>query len=289
MERGTEQTHASTLAYAGDLGEDHPGFTDDGYRQRRQQIAEIAEAYRPGDPIPHAPYADEEHRVWEQVVTALNAKHRGLVPNELVDASEALGLPTDHVPQLDEVSALLEPHSGFGYLPVAGLVEPKTFYGSLGSHRFMSTQYIRHASAPFYTPEPDVIHEVAGHGVHLASPRFSRMYDQFGRTVERIETDEAVAFLSRFFWHTMEFGVVRDGADVVPYGAGILSSVGELDAYRDNEHRPWDVAAMGTRSYDITRYQEVLFVAESLDHLEQEWGELLDGFDDETPRRLAAA
>lgn len=281
-------TKPEVSLYAGELGEDHPGFTDAAYRARRAEIAAIAEAYVPGAAIPRAPYVDEEHDVWRQVLAALHRKHREVVPDELVAASERLGLPDDHVPQLDEVTALLAPLSGYRYEPVAGLVAPKDFYSALGERRFMSTQYIRHASAPFYTPEPDVIHEVAGHGVHLASSRFSKMYVDFGRTVASCETDEAVTFLSRFFWHTMEFGVVRHRGDVLVYGAGILSSVGELDAYRDQDIRDWDVIEMGTRSYDITRYQDVLFAAESLDHLEHEWYALLDGFDDDKAHRLTA-
>ena len=86
----------------------------------------------------------------------------------------------------------------------------------------------------------------------------------------------------------MEFGIVRDEGRIKAYGAGILSSVGELEAFSDMDHREWDVVEVGTRSYDITRYQDVLFVAESFDHLEQEFGKLLADFDDETPARLGA-
>ena len=278
------------MLYAGDLGEDHPGFADTAYRERRAAIAEVAIGYEFGHPVPEVPYADEEHDVWRQVSLALRDKHAEKAPTELFEANQELGLPLDHIPQLDEVSGLTEPLHGFRYAPVAGLVAPKPFYSKLGEGWFQSTQYIRHASAPFYTPEPDVIHEVIGHGSHLASDRFTRMYRAFGRAVARCERDESVQFLSRFFWHTMEFGVVRDGDDILAYGAGILSSVGELDEYEKMEIRDWDVTSMGTRSYDITRYQDVLFLAESLDHLEQEWHALVDEFDDDVAAsHLAAA
>ncbi len=282
----TPEDLAGTILYAGDLGEDHPGFADTAYRNRRAEIARVGAEHRRGDAIVHVPYADEEHRVWQQVTTKLNSMFPEYAHPEMVEANERFGLPTDHVVQLDEVSEILMPLTGYHYEPVPGLVEAKAFYSTLKDGLFQSTQYIRHASAPFYTPEPDVIHEVAGHGIHLASDRFTRIYRQVGQAVANCETAEAVQFISRFFWHTFEFGVVRDGTDVKAYGAGILSSVGEMEAFRDMTHREWDIVAMSTRSYDITRYQDVLFVAESLDHLEEECGRLLDGWTDETPARF---
>ena len=282
-------TDDEVLLYAGDLGEDHPGFADPAYRERRAAIAEVAGEFVFGHPVPEVPYADEEHHVWETVSAALRERHHLHAPPELVESAERLALPQDHVPQLDEVSALTEPLTGFRYAPVAGLVAPKAFYSKLGQGWFQSTQYIRHASAPFYTPEPDVIHEVIGHGTHLASDSFTAMYRAFGEAVARCNDERAVQFLSRFFWHTMEFGVVKDGADIKAYGAGILSSVGEMDEYRTMTILPWDILAMSTRSYDITRYQDVLYMAESMTHLEQQWYELVEDFDDEKANRLLAA
>ncbi|MFT5223575.1 MAG: phenylalanine-4-hydroxylase, partial [Glaciecola sp.] len=199
-----------TILYAGDLGEDHPGFSDLGYRARRAEIGHIGAEHRRGAAIMQVPYIDAEHEVWRQVTTKLNTMFDTYAPAELVEANERFGLPTDHVPQLDEVSEILTPLTDFSYEPVPGLVAPKAFYGTLKDGIFQSTQYIRHSSAPFYTPEPDVIHEVAGHGIHLSSDRFTRMYRLVGAAVDAAQTPAAIAFVSRFFWHTMEFGIVRD-------------------------------------------------------------------------------
>lgn len=284
-ERSTDD---GILLYAGELGEDHPGFSDPEYRARRAAIATVAEGFEFGHPVPEVPYVDEEHHVWETVSAALRDRHRQHAPAALVESAERLGLPQDHVPQLDEVSSLTEPLTGFRYAPVAGLVAPKAFYSKLEEGWFQSTQYIRHSSAPFYTPEPDLIHEVIGHGTHLASDTITAMYRGFGAAVARCQTEEAVQFLSRFFWHTMEFGVVKEGGEIRAYGAGILSSVGELDEYRGMTILPWDVTAMSTRSYDITRYQDVLFLAESMTQLEDAWYELVMDFDDDVAARLLA-
>ena len=272
--------------YAGELSQDHPGFSDPAYRARRAQIATIAESYRSGDPIPHAPYTEDEHGVWRLVSTELETRHRQYATAETLKGKERLGLPTDHVPQLDEVNDLLTPLTGFRYEPVSGLVGPRDFYGRLGDGVFMSTQYIRHASAPRYTPEPDVIHEVIGHGVKMASDQFARLYRRFGEATSRCANDDAVRFLSRVFWFTMEFGVHWEGKELKCYGAGLLSSFGEIEHFRSVDIRPMDVVQMGTRSYDITRYQDVLFAPDSYAHLEHELEVLLDDYDDDKYARL---
>jgi phenylalanine-4-hydroxylase len=276
----------NTLAYGGQLSADHPGFTDDAYRARRAALSEVAETYRRGKPVPDAPYADEDHELWRLCSKELAERHERLACEEYLRGVQSLRLPDDHVPQLTEVSALLEPITGFKYEPVPGLVSPWNFYGALGDGWFMSTQYIRHHSLPYYTPEPDVIHEVIGHANQIASPRFAGLYRKVGEAVKRVHTDQAVEFLSRVFWFTVEFGVVREGKDVKAYGAGILSSFGELDEFRNADIRPFDITAMGTQSYDITRYQPVLFAAESVDALEGEMGEFLDHYDDDMFARL---
>ena len=277
----------NALAYGGQLSVDHPGFTDDEYRARRQALADVAARYRRGDAVPKAPYADEEHNLWATCTRELAERHERFACAEYRRGVDALRLPADHVPQLTEVSALLHPLTGFRYEPVPGLVSPWNFYGALGDGWFMSTQYIRHHSVPYYTPEPDVIHEVIGHANQLASPRFAAIYRKVGEAVKRVRSDQAVQFLSRVFWFTIEFGVVREDGELKAYGAGILSSFGELEAFAGADVRPFDIAAMGAQPYDITRYQPVLFAAESVDALCDELGHFLDTYDDDAFARIS--
>ncbi|WP_432931321.1 phenylalanine 4-monooxygenase [Microbispora sp. CA-135349] len=272
-----------------ELATSHPGFADSVYRQRRNAIAALALAHTPGSPIPTAEYTDEEHHVWALVTRELTAKHQKYAVREFLDAAQRLGLPGDRIPQLQEVGDLLEPLTGFRYLPAAGLVPLREFYGVLADGLFHSTQYIRHHSVPFYTPEPDVIHEVIGHANTLASPRFAALYRAAGRAARRVETDEALEFVSKVFWFTLEFGVMREDGELRAYGAGILSSYGEIEEFRGMDIRPLDLTAMGTTHYDITKYQEVLFEAASFDHLEDTVGAFWDTCDDETINRLLAA
>ena len=131
-----------------------------------------------------------------------------------------------------------------------------------------------------------MIHEVIGHGNLLASPRFAEIKRLAGEAVRRVETDAAIQFIADVFWFSMEFGVVYEDGELKAYGAGILSSCGEIEEFRDVEVRPLDIAEMGSIDYDITRYQPVLYAAASLDEIEDVVGGFFAGVDDETPARL---
>lgn len=270
------------------LAASHPGFADPVYRARRNAIAGLAVGYVPGTPIPTAEYTEREHEVWALVSRELAVKHRVYATAEYLDAAERLGLPRDRIPQLQEVSELLQPLTGFRYIPAAGLVPLREFYSVLADGFFHSTQYIRHHSTPLYTPEPDVIHEVIGHANALASDRYARLYRLAGSAARRVEGDRALEFVSKVFWFTLEFGVMTDRNELRAYGAGILSSYGEIEEFRKMDIRSLDITAMGTTQYDITKYQDVLFRAESLEHLEDVVGDFWATCDDDSIARLMA-
>lgn len=271
------------------LGEDHPGFHDEAYRARRNEIAAAAVAWSPGLPLPRIAYNSAEDGVWRTVSEELHVKHEKYACAEFLEAKAKLALPEDRVPQLDEVTAGLQSLTGFAYHPAPGLVALREFYGSLGDGVFHSTQYVRHPSEPLYTPEPDVIHEVIGHGNLLASPRFAALKRAAGQAAQRVETDLALQAIADVFWFTLEFGVVREHGELKAYGAGILSSYGEIEEFRQMEIRPLDLTEMMTIEYDITKYQPVLYAADSLDHLDELVGGFFTTADDDTPARLGVA
>ncbi len=271
------------------LGEDHPGLNDPAYRERRNEIATAAVRWTPGEPTPQIAYTEAENEIWRTVSRELRTRHEAYACGEFLRAKARLGLPEDHVPQLDEVTDRLRPLTGFGYHPAAGLVPLRQFYGSLADRVFHSTQYVRHPSEPLYTPEPDIIHEVIGHGNLLASPRFAELKRLAGDAARRVRTDEGLQVIADVFWFTLEFGVVWEKGELKAYGAGILSSYGEIEEFRSMEIRPLDFAEMATIEYDITRYQPVLYAADSLEHLFAAVGEFFATADDETPARLLPA
>jgi phenylalanine-4-hydroxylase len=269
------------------LADDHPGVADSLYRARRNHIASLALDWRPGQPIPHVDYTAEEQGVWRTVCRELSAKHARLACTEYRMAMERLSLPADRIPQLDEVGERLRPLTGFEYHPAAGLVPFDQFYGSLADGVFHSTQYIRHHARPLYTPEPDLIHEVIGHGGTLASPRLAELGRLAGLAARRLETKAGRDFFATVFWFTVEFGVVREGGELRAYGAGLLSSYGEIEEFRGAEIRPLDIGAMGVQQYDITKYQPVLYAADSTEHLLDVVGGFFTDCDDDAPARFA--
>lgn len=277
-EDGTVEVH---------LADNHPGLHDPAYRARRSHIAAAA-INAPAGTVPVIDYTEDEHRIWRLCQEQLAPKHEKYAHSEFLAAKHRLRLPTDHVPQLDHVSARLRPLTGWGYRAAPGLVPLREFYADLGARTFNSTQYLRHGSEPLYTPEPDIIHEVIGHGNQLASPRFARLTEAAGRASLRLETEDAMKFVADVFWFSMEFGVIKEHGEVKAYGAGILSSFGEMDEFGHMEHRGLDLADMGTLAYDITEYQPVLFCAESLDELDDVVGVFFDTVDDDLALRLRA-
>ncbi|HEY8543673.1 MAG TPA: phenylalanine 4-monooxygenase [Acidimicrobiales bacterium] len=252
-----------------ELPADHPGVSDAAYRARRAAIAATGAAYHSGDPIPDVEYTPEEDEVWRVVSRELAAKHRRYACRAYLSGAANLHLPSERVPQLREVDERVHALSGWHIEPVPGLVPTMVFYGALARRTFLSTQYIRHHSVPFYTPEPDVVHEIIGHANMLANPVLADLYEAAGHASLRASAqgDDALLAFSKVFWFTLEFGVLHEDGELKAYGAGLLSSYGEIDVFRNAEIRPWNIEQMSTLDYDITQYQPILFAAASFDRM----------------------
>ena len=245
------------------LDRDHPGFRDPLYRRRRDAIARLALAHLPGQSAPHVAYLPEEQVVWKTALEALSPLHARYASRSFLDAWPALDFQTTRIPQLAEVSARLAQRTGFTYAPVAGLMSPREFMQALADRTFLATQYMRHPSAPLYTPEPDVIHELVGHAPSLADARHARLNALFGEAT-RAADDATVEKLIRTYWYCLEFGLVREGDAVKAVGAGLLSSFGELGRFeREAKLLPFDLEVIGRTTFDPTCYQSTLFVAPS--------------------------
>jgi phenylalanine-4-hydroxylase len=249
-----------------ELAPDHPGFADPTYRARRDTIARLAREWD-GGVIPIAPYVEDEHRVWREVWAQLGPLHQRRVVGELLELQQQFTIDRERIPQLAEVSDRLEPLTGFRMVPVEGLVPPRRFFTLLRDGLFNATQYVRHPSRPFYTPEPDVIHELVGHAATLAHPRLATINRKFG-VAAAIGDRRLLTRIERVYWFTLEFGVCEQDGELRAYGAGLLSSVGELQRGTDRrteglEFRRWDLEAVAGCDYDTSQYQRELFVAPS--------------------------
>ena len=257
---------------AGDaLQADHPGFADPAYRARRAMVDALARGHRHGSEFPAVDYTPTENATWCEVYERLDTLRRRYACREyrraFADFERHCGFGKDRIPQGRDVSEFLESRTGFRLRPVAGLLSPRDFLNGLAFRVFFSTQYIRHESKPFYTPEPDVCHELLGHAPMFADPAFADLSQEIG-LASLGASDEDIERLSRCYWHSVEFGLLLEGGDRKAYGAGLLSSYGEIEhacaEASSAEFVDWDPAVAAKQRYPVTEYQPVYFVAESL-------------------------
>lgn len=246
------------------LPADHPGVSDPAYQARRAAIAAVGRRYQRGEPIPDVVYVPEEDDVWRTVSAELARLHKDYACEEYQRGAARLALPADRVPQLREVDARVSELTGFRIQPVPGLVATRVFYGALSERHFLSTQYVRHHSVPFYTPEPDIVHELVGHAASLAHPTIAALNRELGRASVGASADD-LRRLESFYWFTLEFGLVLEDGAPKALGAGLLSSVAELTRACTGgvELRPFS-AAVTRMPFRTDAMQKILFVAPSL-------------------------
>ncbi len=245
---------------------DHPGAHDPIYRARRNYIAELAADFRktPEIGIPQVPYSSLEDQTWKHVVGKLKPLHKSHVSETLLQATDKLKIPLDHVPQLKNLNQELKKFHGFSLEPIEGLVESRAFLTALKHRVMLCTQYIRHSSKPEYTPEPDIIHEVVGHVPSFTNKEMVDFSILIGKLSEKATAKE-LQELERLYWYTIGFGLIQEGTEVKAFGAGLLSSIGELQHSFSNdvERKAFDLTEVINTPYDYSKMQPKLFIMPS--------------------------
>lgn len=248
---------------------DHPGARDPEYRARRNAIATLTQATRlAGAEPPVIDYTPLENKTWQTVNANLRPLHKELASRLYLNARDRLDIPESHIPQLKTLSSSLRQFQGFSVGAVEGLVDGRTFLGTFGEGKILCTQYIRHHSKPEYTPEPDIVHEVLGHVPMFVDPNFVHFSKLVGAAALKASPEELV-LIDRLYWFTIEFGLIREGRDVKVYGAGLLSSFGEIQhcLTSEVEQRPFRLEEVLDTSYDFSQMQQKLFVIDSFKEL----------------------
>lgn len=258
---------------------DHPGANDEEYRKRRDHIARLAKNFRETGVITDVEYTPEEQQVWQIVATKLEELQAERASRFYLDAKEKLNISTRKIPQLSELNQKLKKLSNFRLAPIEGLVETRAFLSWLSYRTMLCTQYIRHTSRPEYTPEPDIVHEAIGHIPNFTNPDFAD-FSQFIGHGARLADDRQLEELGRLYWFTVEYGLIEENGEVKAFGAGLLSSYGELEhAFTKNvERRPFDLARVLDTPYSYSDMQPILYVIPSYSYLKEVTRKYIESF-----------
>lgn len=259
---------------------DHPGANDPVYRKRREHITELAKQFRAKpNHIPKLEYTDNEHETWSTVAKELDTLHNERACSLYLDAKPKLNIPSDHIPQMEDLSNAIQHFEGMRLAPVEGLVDSRSFLSQLGSGVMLCTQYVRHHSRPTFTPEPDVIHEFLGHVPTFANKdlvAFSKMIGQ----VAKIASEEQLKKLERLYWFTLEYGLIEENGKPKCFGAGLLAGIEDMNnAFKDNaDIREFDMKKVLETPYNYSLLQPTYFIIPSFEYLKTETQKLLTTF-----------
>ena len=214
-------------------------------------------------------YTDADHDTYRRLYERQTALLPGLACDAFIEALPALGA-RDRIPRFEEINERLKPATGWEIVAVPGLIPERPFFDLLANRRFPVTDWIRTPEEFDYVVEPDVFHDLFGHVPLLFNPVFADYVQRYGAGGLKAHELGAGELLSRLYWYTIEFGLIRQTDGLRAYGAGILSSSGEL-RHSVTDPRPQRIAldllrCMRTR-YKIDDYQATYFVIDSFAQL----------------------
>lgn len=215
-------------------------------------------------------YTAEEHATWD----TLFARQSKLLPGRASEAYlrglDVLKLSRPGIPDFEELSERLMKLTGWQVVAVPGLVPDDVFFDHMANRRFVAGNFIRRPDQLDYLQEPDVFHDVFGHVPMLADPVFADYLAAYGRGGQRALGMDALKYLGRLYWYTVEFGLVREGGDLRIYGAGIVSSYSE-SRFALEDPSPnrigFDLARVMRTEYRIDDFQQNYFVIPSYEAL----------------------
>lgn len=214
-------------------------------------------------------YTDEENQVWSELINSQLSLLEGNVCPEYIEALETMDFPGDRIPQLHEISRVLMDHTGWSVVAVPALIDFTNFFKLLANRQFPAATFIRRKEDLGYLQEPDIFHEIFGHTPLLTDYRFAAFSEAYGKAGLAADKKDH-AMLARLFWFTVEFGLINSVDGLRSYGAGIVSSPGELIYALESdlpERKPFDALDALRTPYRIDIYQTVYFTLDSFDTL----------------------
>jgi phenylalanine-4-hydroxylase len=214
-------------------------------------------------------YTEENHQAWATLCERRMAAVPGTACEAFLRGLALLDLDLKRVPRLSDINDRLSPLTGFRAVAVPGYVPARDFFDCLAQRRFPTTITVRPLEKLDYLPEPDIFHDVFGHVPLHTNPYLADFLQRFGQAGLAAETEEELTGLSRLFWFTVEFGLIREAGQIRLFGSGLMSSVGEsAHALTDAvEKRDFDLHAVMRQPFEIDHYQPLLFVIDSFEQL----------------------
>ena len=256
----------------------HPGLGDTAYVQRRKDLFALCRRHRLerlGPPL--IEYTPEETRIWREVSPKLDELHKKHASRIYLQAKRTLGISETEIPQLRHLSERITRETNTHLVPAEGPLPYRTFYTYIGQRGFPVTQFIRHGSHPEFTPEPDMIHDCLGHVPPLMNHDYAELLTLIGKAASTTPHGEQVLALKRFSWFSIEFGLIEEAGEIKIFGAGILSSTGEIpfSLSADVKHRPFVTDDVIATDYDPSRMQDQLFIIPSFAFVRREIEQLV--------------
>lgn len=216
-----------------------------------------------------AAYTPAEHDLYRRLYERQAAQLPGLACDEFIQAVQQLGSPS-HIPRFDDLSERLHRATGWEVVAVPGLIPEEAFFALLAKRKFPATGWLRKPEEFDYVVEPDVFHDVFGHVPLLFNPMFADYMQAYGAGGLKASRLESCEYLARLYWYTVEFGLIATPTGVRAYGAGILSSAGELRhsvLSPEPQRLGFDLERIMRTLYRIDRYQASYFVIDSFQNL----------------------
>ena len=234
---------------------------------------------------PYELYSEANQETWRRLYGALRGRWPRCAHPRFLEGVERLALAPDRIPRLSDINRFLEPLSGFKARAVSGYVPACLFFDCLRRREFPTTITVRDGARLDYLPEPDIFHDLAGHVPMHTDPAFADVLVRFGEAARAAASRagdgdcrralSAVRALARFFWFTVEFGLMHraGGGGLCVYGSGLLSSAGEIEhalESLDVQRAPFRLEWVVNQSFEIDSLQPLLFVVDGFDHLDRE-------------------
>jgi len=234
---------------------------------------------------PYELYSEENHEAWRRLFARMEPRWDRYANPHFQKGIHSLCLDPLRVPKLEDVNKFLKPLTGFQARPVSGYIPAFLFFDCLRNRTFPTTITIRPSNKLDYLPEPDIFHDVAGHVPMHTDKAFAETLVRFGECAHtaaemiagiRDEAEQVrrltsiIKAMARFFWFTVEFGLMRANNGLRVYGSGLLSSYGEIEHAIDSpevQRYPIQIEWAINQTFEIDHYQPLLFIVDSFDHL----------------------